>query len=333
MSYFAADCSVAAPLLEPLSEPEIVPSWKKNCTKLRPFFMVCSAGLIYSVNTILSKLMPISSGQYVIIEGTFKFLVALLICSFNGVNIWPWSIKSKKWWFCGQVVFSSIGHILKIVVVQNMNIGDATAIIFSSPIWAVLLARLVLKEKFTLVNLIAIMLGFLGIILIAKPGFLFSEVSKLGEISWSFLALAASFSLAISYVIVRGAGEVFHSVQLVLYTSVAQIITGFLCNLALKETLVLPPCNWVRYALLLCGLSAPLASISLIKGLSLENSGPATMMRNFDIVYAYIFEVILFNNKPDWICVAGTCLIIFTTLLQGIDKIYDISRNTINFSF
>ena len=302
-------------------------SWKEACTKVYPLLLVCSAGLILSVLAMLSKLMPISAGQFVITEGAFNIPLCLLICFHNGVDVSPWSIKSKKGWFWGRVITGGAASAIKILVIRNMNIGDATAILFSSPIWSAVFARIILKEKFTVINLIALIFGFLGIILITKPAFLFHEVSKKEESSvfWSFIVLSISLLVAISYVCVRGAGEDVHPMQFVLYTAVSKLIHGFLINLAMKQTLVLPPCGWIRYALFLCGVGATFANLFMVRGLSLENAGPATMMRNWDTVYAYGFQVIIFNNTPDLLCMTGACLIVGTTVLQGLDKLFDFS--------
>ena len=300
--------------------------WKEACTKVYPLILVCLAGLIFSFLAMLSKLMPISAGQYVITESAFNIPFCLLICYHNGVDVSLWSIKSKKSWFLVRVIIGGTVSGLKILVIKNMNIGDATAILFTSPIWVALLARIILKEKFTVINLIALIFGFLGIILITKPAFLFHEVSsRESSVFWSLIALLCSILRAISYVCVRGAGKDVHPMQFVLYTAVSELIHGFLINIAMKQTLVLPPCGWIRYALFLCGVGATLANLFMVRGLSLENAGPATTMRNWDTVYAYGFQVIIFNNTPDLICMSGACLIVSMSVLQGLDKLFDFS--------
>ena len=309
-----------------LLQPAKNSSWKEACTKVYPLILVGAAGLIFSVQAMLSKLMPISAGQYVITEGVFNIPFCLLICFHNGVDVSPWSIESKKGWFWGRVIIGAAAGGLKYLAVGNMNLGDATAILFSSPIWAVLLARIILKEKFTVINLIALIFGFLGIILITKPAFLFHEVSsRESSVFWSLIALSSSLFIAISYVFIRGAGEDVHPMKFVLYSAVAELIFGFLINLAMKQTLVLPPCDWVRYALFLCGVGATLANLLIVRGVSMENIGPAMMMRNWDTVYAYGFQVIIFNNTPDLICMSGACLIVGMSVLQGLDKLFDFS--------
>ena len=216
---------------------------------------------------------------------------------------------------------------VKIIVVREMNIGDAIAILASASIWAGFLARVILKEKYTIVNLFAAIFGLVGVILIAKPGVLFPDISHQGESSalWAFATVGASLMLASSFLCARGIGEAIHPMKIVLYTAFVEFLSGFVIDLLLNQSPVLPPCNWVRGASLACGIGATLANLLIVRGLSLENSGPATLMINTETMFAYIFQVTLFNTVPDWLSLLGAGLIVFAVLLQGMDNIFDIS--------
>ena len=295
--------------------------------KISPLLMVSGAGLLFCVLTVLSKLMPIPPGQYVSTEAAFNFPFCLLICCHSGVVLWPLDLNEKKMWFCGRVILSGLGYVAKIIVVRNMNIGDAVAIISSAPIWAGLLARVILKEKYTIINLLAAIFGLFGVVLISKPGTLFPEITDRGESSvpWAFATFGVSVITALSFLCARGVGTVVHPMALVFYTTIVEFLSGFLINAVMKQSLVLPPCDWVREVLIVCGIAATLANLLLVRGLSLENCGPATLMRNADTVYAYIFQITLFNTTTDWMSIVGAGIIVVTVLLQGIDKLFDIS--------
>ena len=138
---------------------------------------------------------------------------------------------------------------------------------------------------------------------------------------WAIATLGVSVTFAMSFVCVRGAGEAVHPMKFVLYTACVELVFGFFTNLIMGNSLVLPPCGWVRVVLVLCGVGSTLANVLIVRGLSLENSGPASLMRNWDIVYAYIFQMIFFDITPDWISLVGAGLIVYTALLQGIDTL------------
>ena len=54
-----------------------------------------------------------------------------------------------------------------------MSIASATCLMFSSPIYTPFIARIFLKEPFKLVNMIAVVIGFIGVIFVTQPSFIF----------------------------------------------------------------------------------------------------------------------------------------------------------------
>ena len=175
---------------------------KTACKKLSPFLMVIGAGFLFSINAALIKLMPLPAGQYVITVASFSIPFTLLICFYCGVDVSPFTVSEKKIWFWGRVVIGGMAFGGKKLVLKHMNIGDALAIMYTAPIWAGCMARIILKEKYTIVSLIATVSGLVGIVLILKPTVLFPNFLDRGEssIPWAFVTLGMSFLAAASYV-------------------------------------------------------------------------------------------------------------------------------------
>jgi drug/metabolite transporter (DMT)-like permease len=67
--------------------------------------------------------------------------------------------------FCGWASFSGATYAF-----GRMPLGDATSIFLTSPIWAAILARLLLKEALSAADCLAILLCFGGVLLVIRPG-------------------------------------------------------------------------------------------------------------------------------------------------------------------
>lgn len=67
-------------------------------------------------------------------------------------------------------LYGTIGMVLNFGAVILLPLAEATTINFTVPIWAVLLSILLLKEQVGLWRWSAVILGFVGILLIAQPG-------------------------------------------------------------------------------------------------------------------------------------------------------------------
>ena len=67
-------------------------------------------------------------------------------------------------------LYGTIGMVLNFGAVILLPLAEATTINFTVPIWAVLLSILLLKEKVGVWRWSAVLLGFAGILVIARPG-------------------------------------------------------------------------------------------------------------------------------------------------------------------
>src|SRR6187399_474127 len=67
-------------------------------------------------------------------------------------------------------LYGTIGMVLNFGAVILLPLAEATTINFTVPIWAVLLSILLLREKVGLWRWTAVVLGFVGIVVIARPG-------------------------------------------------------------------------------------------------------------------------------------------------------------------
>ncbi|KAJ1952021.1 hypothetical protein GGI12_006350, partial [Dipsacomyces acuminosporus] len=68
------------------------------------------------------------------------------------------------------------------------------------------------------------------------------------------------------------------------------------------------------------GTFASLGQVLLNRGLQLAPAGPGTLMRNLDVVFAFLFGITLFDEVPDWISVGGAVVIVGCTISMGLHK-------------
>ena len=176
-----------------------------------------------------------------------------------------------------------------------MNIGDAVALYFMGPIFAGLFARIFLKEKYTANNIVSTVSGFTGVILIAKPSFMFRSMGiQLSYNPWfALIALTGACLAGMGYSSQRALGKTksVTAITVSLYMNVWVAIGGVIVNLVTSHQYVLPTCYVERLILSACGVGACVGLIMLNRGLAMENSAPATLMRNMDIVLAFLVQV------------------------------------------
>ncbi|WP_427965590.1 DMT family transporter [Altererythrobacter sp.] len=94
-----------------------------------------------------------------------------------------------------------------------LPLAEATTLVFTSSIFAVILSAVLLKEDVGIYRWTAVTLGFLGVVVIARPGS--GEIPLLG----AAIALSAAFMIALISIQIRDLGRTEEPITVVFYFS------------------------------------------------------------------------------------------------------------------
>ena len=56
------------------------------------------------------------------------------------------------------------------------------------------------------------------------------------------------------------------------------------------------------------------------RGFQLEKAGPASLVRNLDVVFAFMFQAALMDDAVEFLSVVGAMLILSTAVLIGLKR-------------
>ncbi len=145
-------------------------------------------------------------------------------------------------------VFHFTGQNLWFYAVSLVPLAQVFALELTTPIWVALLAPLLLGERFTLLRLGAIILGFLGILIVVRPGY-----TALGPGEFAAIACVAGFVGTVIGTKKLTSSET--TLTIVFWMTLSQTIMGFAISLGSP---MIPPAAAVPWVLLvgICGLSA-----------------------------------------------------------------------------
>ena len=91
-----------------------------------------------------------------------------------------------------------------------MSLEKATALGFTTPLFATLLAVVLLKEVIKIHRSIAVIIGFIGVLIIIRPGYINIELGV-------YLMIAASISWAFVLIIIKQLTENDSSLTIIFY--------------------------------------------------------------------------------------------------------------------
>ena len=192
---------------------------KENNIILGIIFMTL-AMLCLSVNDVLVKGL---SSTYPIWEIIFFRALSGVIISVVLIFFFGWQkLKTKK--PVGHLVraFSSVACVVFYFFgLKYLLLSENVAIVHSAPILATILAVPILGEKIGFHRIAAVLLGFIGVLIIIKPG---SDLFKIESI----FPLLAAFFMAIAYLSTRFLMSTESSVAIIFYYSFALLVTSLI---------------------------------------------------------------------------------------------------------
>lgn len=192
------------------------------------------------------------------------------------------------------------GQNLWFFALASIPLAQVFALEFTTPIWVILLAPFIVKERITAIGLVAAALGFIGIMLIADP-----DPANLS--APIIAAAAAAVFFALTALFTRRLTQNQSVLTILIWLTIMQagfalICAGYDGQIALPNRVTLP-------YLVLIGCAGLTAHFCLTKALSLA---PASIVMPIDFVRLPIIAVLgmLFYDEPlnGWIFIGAVLI-------------------------
>lgn len=169
-----------------------------------------------------------------------------------------------------------------------LPLAVATTFGFTTPIFAVILSALLLKEKIGPVRWLAVALGFAGVVIIAQPGH--AAIPALG----AAVGIGAGFMVALISIQVRDLGRTEESLSIVFWFSAlsAPVLALALPFYASAHT------PWQWFLLLTGGLLGLLGQMLLTAALRYGQVASVIVMDYSALVWATLFGWLIWKELP-----------------------------------
>jgi drug/metabolite transporter (DMT)-like permease len=190
------------------------------------------------------------------------------------------------------------------MAIKTVSLAEATALMYLSPVLVTLFAGVFLGERILPRHLLAVAAGFVGVLVIIRPGFQTFEPALL-------LAFFASLLLALYFLLTRKVAGVDDPRTSLFYTSiVGAVVLSFLVPLWWKTPDAL---QWLL--LISMGAFGAIGHFLLIKAYTLITASELSPWLNAQVVAATLFSVFLFQDVLGWNFFVGSGLIVGAGLL------------------
>ena len=285
----------AALLRLPILASRLTPS-------LRGMLWTVAAGLAFTfLNTTMRVLaIDIPPFETQFLRYFCGFLVMAPIILRAGVMAYrPNGLVGQLW----RGVVHTSGLLLWFIALPHISLADMTALGFTSPIFIMLGAALVFKEKLRADRMLAAGVGFAGVLIVLGP-----NLSGGGGI-YNLAMLASSPLFAASFLITKALTKRDRAEVIVVWQAIT--VTMFSFPLALIDWVWPSPMQLVAF--LVCGVLGSTGHYCLTRGLRATDISVTQSVKFLDLIWNSTAGFIVFADVPTHTTLAGAVVIFFAT--------------------
>ena len=186
----------------------------------------------------------------------------------------------------------------------QLPMAQAYSLLFSAPIIITVLAIPLLGERVRLIRWVAILMGMAGVMVVLQPG---KTELTLGHLA----ALTAAFSVACVSIVTRKIGDREHSITLMLYPMLTNLLVCGACLYFVYE-----PMSGETLARLACiGLLNVIGQSMMINAYRISEAQFIAPMQYSQMIWALVYGALIFDDTIDYTTILGALIIILSGLL------------------
>jgi drug/metabolite transporter (DMT)-like permease len=276
--------------------------------------MVASA-LSFSLMGVCVKQVGgrIPAAEVVLVRALVSVLLSWLLVRRAGIS--PWGERRGLLVLRGAI--GSVALLCVYIALAELPLASATVLQYTYPTFTALLAWLLLGERIGRRLLLAVLVGWTGVLLVARPDQLLGAAGAMAGASTLagpavLIAVAGAFCTALAYVSVRSLARSEHPLVIVFYFPLVAV------PLSLPLVLLNPvwPTPVELLWLLGVGVFTQLGQVFLTSSLVALPAARATAISYVQVAFAGLWGWLLFGEMVDGWTVAGAALVLAATLIS-----------------
>ena len=196
----------------------------------------------------------------------------------------------------GRGAVHTVGLCLWFIAIPHLTIADTTAIGFTTPIFIMLGAVLLFKERMRWERWLAAAIGFTGVLIVVAP-----KLSANGGV-YSLLMLASSPVFAASFLITKALTRYERPEVIVVWQSIT--VTLFSLPLALLHWQMPSAAQWLLFVL--CGVLGSAGHYCLTRSYIAADISASQSIKFLDLVWATLIGWVVFGDSTSqWTLIGG----------------------------
>ena len=261
--------------------------------------MVASVALFSAGDTAMKVLgSSLPTGQNLVTRAAFAVAMSYVYMRLRGESFSLAQLKHPVLW--ARAVLEIILVTAFVSTLPHLRLGDVTAITQTTPLMMTALAALILREEVGWRRWCAAAAGFLGVLLVARPG-------AAGFNVWALVAVGVAFVVALRDLITRFVPQDVSTGFVTLMTTMAAGVGGLM--LAPFETWAAPSRPQLGVTVFAAAMTT-IGCVFVIRAFRIGETSLVAPFRYTVIPFALLWGFLAFGERPDGIALIGIALIV-----------------------
>lgn len=261
--------------------------------------LLVAAVTLFAVLDAAGKLLADSQSVFQIVWARYAFALPVLVLT-TPAHAWPVLFRVRHPLLqVGRGLLPMLASFAVVLGLALLPLAEVTALTFAAPFVVVALSGPILRERTGIHDWIGVVLGFIGILVIIRPG--------TGAIAWAALfPLGCAFFFALFQLTTRLVGRSDEPTATLAWT----IATGLVVTTPLLLADWRPVSAFAWGAMAVSGLSFGASQFLLIHAFRAAPAAVLTPFTYSQIVPATLLGYLLFGAVPDALTLLGTAIVI-----------------------
>ncbi len=270
------------------------------------FLSVCT----FSIMDLLVKWSSdYPTGEVLFFRGFFGLLPTYFLIPKNRLKTFYKTKRSKEHLF--RCIMGLMALIAIVVALRELPLAVVVSLSYAAPLFITVLSIFLLSEKVGIFRWLAVLIGFMGVIIIAEPGFK-------GMNYLYFLPLIFCIGMAFVTITIRKLSTTEPIWLISIFFTITISIAG----------LVTIPMGWIMpnfkdfILLVLIGVTGGSANLFLTQSYKLSEVSLVAPLKYLALIFAIFFGYFIWNEIPTIKTLIGAILVVFASLIIFRREIY-----------
>lgn len=262
------------------------------------FILLAMAAFVINDMTVKMAAAHMPPGQMMLVRSLFAVPMVFTLITLSGeLKHLPLLLNRLVLW---RALFEMLVAIMFISALAHLPLADITAILQATPIFLTLIVVIFGIERIDWRGWLAVLIGFIGVLLVAKP-------TGGGPWTYSLIALGSAVFVAIRDLLTRRLASNIPSMIVTQGTTISVVMGGLI--LSPFEDWIMPSASSVGL-LFIAALFVTVGNVYVIKAYRTASVAILSPFRYSVIFFAVVLGFVAFGEIPDWLTISGSTLII-----------------------